>query len=283
METQTTQEIENSQDIKASNTPDYPSWADLFAIIGVLVLSVMGASLITLVLSKTSVISPGFAMFISYCLQFLCAIVFALWQKQRKAPGVKLFNFSLRGANPGIILWGFCLVLLLSVLIEPLVFLFPEFYFDYISNLIGMGGWVMLTSIICAPILEEVLFRGIIQSSITHKKGKILGVLITSAIFGAVHIIPPQAINAFFVSLVLGFIFISSRSLLVVIIIHALNNAVSYLAMTLNDGKILSTKSLIQNNTTYNVIYTCAVVVFFIVIINLVKRIKKQTNNNEVD
>ena len=87
---------------------------------------------------------------------------------------------------------------------------------------------MMLTVIVAAPILEEILFRGIIQGSLVRKYGPWRGVLVASAIFGVVHGIPQQVVNAFFVGAVLGFVYYCSRSLIVVMVIHAINNAFSY-------------------------------------------------------
>lgn len=84
-----------------------------------------------------------------------------------------------------------------TILIEPVVALFPERWLELLDEHMRLGGWMMLTVIVAAPILEEILFRGIIQGSLVRKYGPWRGVLVASAIFGVVHGIPQQVVNAF--------------------------------------------------------------------------------------
>ena len=78
----------------------------------------------------------------------------------------------------------------------------------------------------------------------TRKYGPWRGILIASAIFGIVHGIPQQALNAFFVGAMIGFIYYKTQSLIPCILIHALNNAVSYFVWMLSGEKIVFTKEM---------------------------------------
>ncbi|MFQ8807127.1 MAG: lysostaphin resistance A-like protein [Alistipes indistinctus] len=73
--------------------------------------------------------------------------------------------------------------------------------------------------------------------------------VIAAAVFGIVHLIPQQVINAFMVGLVLGYIYYRTGSLLPVILIHCINNAISYFSWMLGGGKILSTREQLGNET----------------------------------
>lgn len=123
-----------------------------------------------------------------------------------------------------------------SLVVEPLVDWMPEGMLELLNRQMGLGGWMMLTSIVLAPVLEEILFRGIVQDSLTEKLGPLRGILIGACVFGIVHIIPQQVINAFFVGIVLGFIYYRSGSLVPVILIHMINNAISYFSWVLSGG-----------------------------------------------
>ena len=125
-------------------------------------------------------------------------------------------------------------------MVEPLVDWMPEGMLELLNRQMGLGGWMMLTSIVLAPVLEEILFRGIVQDSLTEKLGPLRGTLIGACVFGIVHIIPQQVINAFFVGIVLGFIYYRSGSLVPVILIHMINNAISYFSWVLSGERIVS-------------------------------------------
>ena len=239
----------------------YPTWRDLLAMLGVLALGTLFGALLAALLLRVNGISQGMAMFAGYVVQFASAIGFALWLKIVRGGGRPLLRFSLRYSSPTLVLWGVILTFSMSVVIEPLLELFPEEQFAPLQQLVGMGGWMMLTSVVVAPVMEEIFFRGILQESITRKRGPIVGVLITSTIFAAAHYtVPPQALNAFCVSLVLGYVYARSGSLVPVILIHAINNAIAWFTMVLQDGRIETTKTLIGDETVYRIIYGAAVV-----------------------
>ena len=225
--------------------------------------------------------SEGFGMFLSYLIQFGITIVYALFQKRMRTPnGLRepLLRFSFKKVNPAITLWGVIMVAATSLVIEPVLLLFPDVYMDLLSKMMGMGGWAMLTTIVLAPLFEEALFRGILQESLTNKYGALRGILIASAVFGVVHVIPQQVVNAFFVGLILGYIYYKTRSLIPVIVIHCINNAVSSFTWVLNGGKVeLSTREMIGNDTLYAVIYAVACVIFLIALVSIARVFRRDS------
>jgi hypothetical protein len=160
-------------------------------------------------------------------------------------------------------------------LAEPLVDWMPEGMLELLNRQMGLGGWMMLTSIVLAPVLEEILFRGIVQDSLTEKLGPLRGILIGACVFGIVHIIPQQVINAFFVGIVLGFIYYRSGSLVPVILIHMINNAISYFSWVLSGERIVSTRQMIGNDTIYYIVYALACAVFVVALITIVRTLSR--------
>ncbi len=268
--------INMDESLKKIKKHPYPSWIDILSIIGVFVLISFLGNFILSISEKYISGSKGMLTAISYSTQFIVVIIFALVQKRIRAKGQKVFNFSLHIGSPSLLLWGVTLTIAVSTLVEPLLTIFNGRYFELISQMAQSGGWNILTCIVLAPIFEEVLFRGIIQSALSVRIGKWLALIVSSFIFGAVHIIPPQAINAFFVSLVLGYIFIRTGSLLSVIVIHSLNNAIAYLTLSHNGGEYVSLRQLITNQTTYMVVYGCCAALFLIALIKVISLIKTQ-------
>lgn len=57
--------------------------------------------------------------------------------------------------------------------------------------LAGSWGWVILALVTCvgAPLVEELFFRGLIQTRLVGRVGPVVGIGITSVLFGAAHLI----------------------------------------------------------------------------------------------
>ena len=175
----------------------YPTWSDLLAILGIYLVAMLAFNLGGGLLLRFGIASQGPVVALVYALTFLSTICYALFAKRlRVGPDVKLLRFGFRKTDPALVLWGVITVLATTLVIEPLLELFPSRWLEWLGDQMKLGGWMMLTTVVVAPILEEILFRGILQESLTRKYGPWRGILIASAIFGIVHGIPQQALNA---------------------------------------------------------------------------------------
>ena len=90
---------------------------------------------------------------------------------------------------------------------------------------------------IFAPIFEEILFRGIIlKGMLNYKVNPIIAIIISALIFGIAHMNPWQFIGAGILGGVFGYVYYRTKSLLILIILHALNNILSFfLLLQTND------------------------------------------------
>jgi len=88
---------------------------------------------------------------------------------------------------------------------------------------------IALSAIVMAPLVEEIFFRGMIQSMLRRYTGSPwAAVVITSVAFAAVHAATPQNLLALFaLSLVLGYNYERTGRLTPVIGIHFLFNAIN--------------------------------------------------------
>lgn len=262
----------------------YPSWGDLLTLLGVFIVATVLGSLLTGVLQKIGSASVGFGAFLGYVIQFSLVIIFGLFQRKIRSPKeTRLLKFGLAKLDFVIILWGTIMVLATGVVIEPLLNLFPETYLDRLGNIMAAGGWMMFTSIVIAPIMEEILFRGILQDALMRKYGVFVGILIASAVFGIVHIIPQQVVNAFMIGIVLGYIYYRTGALLPVILIHCINNAISYFTWMLNGETLLSTREQMGNDTLYFTVYGIACVLFVIGFVSIAIRISKEEKRRQLE
>lgn len=83
----------------------------------------------------------------------------------------------------------------------------------------------IMSIVILAPIVEELLFRGAIQGYIIGKyNNPFWGIILSSLIFGLVHANPAQIPFAFIFGMALGWMYYITGSLLPSILMHFVNN-----------------------------------------------------------
>jgi len=90
------------------------------------------------------------------------------------------------------------------------------------SNSFASNLLVSIAFCLVAPITEEFLFRGIILQRWATKWGISAGLLSSSLLFGFMH--PQNPIGLSLLGIILGVLYIKTRSLIVPIAFHALNN-----------------------------------------------------------
>ena len=169
----------------------------------------------------------------------------------------RVARFSPRGFDPALLLEGLVVVLAANVVVEPLAELLPGTP-DY--NMLGRGSWALLSTVICAPLFEEFLFRGVILEAARRRHGVVAAWLISSLCFGLAHGLPSQMLPTAVIGLVLGYVCIRSGSLFGGIVLHALNNALAMLLLILGYGN--ATLSSLTGQKTYMAIYAVAAFIF---------------------
>jgi len=96
--------------------------------------------------------------------------------------------------------------------------------------LVLIGGAVM------PGVSEEILCRGFLGRGLVARWGPVLGILFTSMLFGLIHIEPVQICYAAFIGVILHVVYLSSKSLLAPMLLHALNNAIAFSPTALKDS-----------------------------------------------
>ena len=86
----------------------------------------------------------------------------------------------------------------------------------------------VLSSVVLAPLLEELLFRGIIQEYLCRKNSFILSVLITSFLFSVHHLAISQLVYTFLAGLYYGVLYYKTQSLTSSIIAHSFYNLLCF-------------------------------------------------------
>jgi len=87
-----------------------------------------------------------------------------------------------------------------------------------------------LTWILVGPC-EEIFFRGFVQGSFTRWKGSTVGIVVGALIFGFAHYNPVlwfRTVGAVFLGLIYGVVYKWRKSLIPVMVAHALNDTIAF-------------------------------------------------------
>lgn len=86
-------------------------------------------------------------------------------------------------------------------------------------------------TVLLTPFAEEAFFRGFLFTWMTGHRPVWLAMLVSSVIFGAMHIVPPQAISAGLMALALCALYWYSGSLWPPFVAHVVGNGIGYFGM----------------------------------------------------
>jgi membrane protease YdiL (CAAX protease family) len=89
----------------------------------------------------------------------------------------------------------------------------------------------IITLVIAAPILEEMLCRGIVLRGLLKNYAPAYAILISAIFFAVLHMNPWQAVPAFFGGLFIGWVYYKTKSIIPGIIIHATINGIAALLL----------------------------------------------------
>ncbi|XP_074264945.1 uncharacterized protein LOC141587373 [Silene latifolia] len=149
------------------------------------------------------------------------------------------FKFSLKGK------WHFDVAL--GCLMFPLVNRLSQFNLDILPLLpstpvtlssveqsilardpIAMGLYIVVVSV-CAPIWEEIVFRGFLLPSLTKYMPVWCAILVSSVVFALAHFNVQRMLPLILLGVVMGTLFARSRNLLPSMLLHSLWNAFVFL------------------------------------------------------
>jgi hypothetical protein len=158
-------------------------------------------------------------------------------------------------AKGGFYCWliAFPLVLSISQLLDIIVYLLfkipklPDQIAVYFVKMTFSHplyfAMAILTIVFLAPLIEEILFRGFLQTFIHKHLGSKQAILITSVCFSFFHYSSEQGLanipivgSLFSLALFLGFIYEKKRSLFAPISLHAIFNGISILNLYFLEG-----------------------------------------------
>ncbi|MCL2726857.1 MAG: CPBP family intramembrane metalloprotease [Bacteroidales bacterium] len=175
-----------------------------------------------------------------YPLTFVFAIPFVFYRAKENYRRHKIIPSSVTtfGRMPLLllILVLFFLVLAFATSIEPLTMWIPmPDFIKKIFESLTSNGWVsFLSVVVMAPLLEEWLCRKVALGGLLNSGySPAVAICWSALMFGIIHMNPWQTIPAFLMGVLFGWIYWRTRSVWLVIFMHAVNNGVAFLLATL--------------------------------------------------
>ena len=243
-------------------------WFLLGGLLGGIVQAILG-----LFMSQQAVIDYG--MIVIYPLQFLPAMVYAANQSRKNMvfdPGYVLDNrhFGSYGMVLAILItvlmtlasmfvfdlpnyWNMQLTLKSSVMAK-----FYELFSELMKQMTGGPLWSsFLVVAIFAPIFEEWLCRGMVLRGLLTKMKPGWAIVVSALFFAVIHANPWQALNAFLIGLMMGYVYYKTGSLILTMIIHFVNNGTSVILSNIDRFKDYEDLYWIEimDKSTYTILF----------------------------
>jgi uncharacterized protein len=208
--------------------PVYPTIKQSFGILGLTIVAMIVAIPVYL-----SIPNEELAFLGHYTLSMGGSVWLAMFLRGRFDPEAS--SLRIDRFQPGLLLWLMIATAGISYgVISPLTSLVPMT--DYFKDLFmqfarykGLPSFISM--VIAAPVLEELLFRGIILEGFLKRYSPVKSVLISALLFGVFHLNPWQLITGFFAGIFIGWIYYRTRNLALAIFIHAFNNLMAFISL----------------------------------------------------
>ena len=192
------------------------------------------SSLFLLVLGPSE-LTTSYSMLISYPISFIPPLLYASVKSRRN----EMFDtgYALDSNNFGT-KGGIVIALTVSLatiaaafVTEPVASLLPDMpaaLEEQLKLLTNGPLWSSLISVsIFAPLFEEWLCRGLILRGLMSRMHPAGAICISAAFFAILHMNPWQAIPAFILGLLFGYVYYRTGSLKLTMLMHCVNNTFS--------------------------------------------------------
>ena len=207
----------------------------LLFLLGSLLGSLISGVFVLMMGSSESVMQ--YSMLIAYPVSFIPPLLYASAKSRRneffdKGYALDSNNFGARG--------GFAMAVIVSIatlaaafVCEPVSVMLPDMPETLKKSLeLLMDGplWAALLSVsVFAPLFEEWLCRGLVLRGLMKHMNPTGAILVSAAFFAILHMNPWQAIPAFLLGILFGYVYYRTGSLKLTMLMHCVNNTFSLL------------------------------------------------------
>lgn len=211
---------------------------------------------------------------LGYILQFAGTLALAYFVWNLKVTDTKK-------VNPVFFPIALVLTFALSIISESICSLIPmpDFVARIFSEAISLDFVGYLTAGIAAPVLEEMLFRGIILAALLRRYEPRKAIIWSAVIFGVAHLNPWQFIAAFIIGCAIGWLFWCTRSIWIGIFMHWVNNTAGFILGYLSGDMNTSVSDYFGGAMNYAVILIVCVIVVF----GCIKAIQKIPSEEQLE
>jgi len=228
----------------------YPTYAQS---IGLILLMIPLSIVPVVILIILHLFESTLAIAVSYSVIMSLTIIFALNKR-------KDFSFSRESFPVSLLIIAFVFIMSFQFVMDPLSSLIPtpENLNKIISEMLQLPILAFISIVVLAPLLEELLFRGIILDGYLKNYSPANSILISAFLFALIHGNLAQGIGAFIMGLVAGLLYWRTKSLLLCIALHFSNNLTGFLILIADPESVSSEatlQQLINNDIIYFVIY----------------------------
>ena len=213
---------------------NYPSIAQSWGILGIMIAT-------TVILIPTLMFFGPDPSSMSFGAQILIATLLGtgipcwiIYLIRKKKTNIGSFNLSIENRRiiPLIVLIAIPLNLgIAGPLIElvPMTDFFREMMREMVLEMASDQGLLMFIAlVIAAPILEELIFRGIMLDGLLRIYSPTKAVIVSSLLFGLIHLNPAQFVGGALVGGFMGWVYVHTRSVMATILIHAVFNLTAF-------------------------------------------------------
>ncbi len=245
-----TPEVGNSEppfietDITAAPVTGYPSIRQSWGIIGIAILFMLAFIPILVVFHNAGTQLP-------FLLYYVASMGATFWFANRKRSGTTAATYNFDAAPLKTILLVSLAAMALQIgIVSPIINLIPmpdlmKRVFLQMSE--RRDVFTLIAIVVAAPILEELIFRGIILDGFLKRYSPLKSILASSALFGLLHLNPWQFVGAFTIGIFSGWVYYKTKNLSLCMAIHLANNLLVSVVAYFSDQKAVIDQSFFES------------------------------------
>jgi uncharacterized protein len=153
---------------------------------------------------------------------------------------------------------------------------FWELFNKIFENDYGIYG-AILKVVIMAPVIEEMIFRGVIMHGLMRNYSKFTAVFVSALLFALFHLNPWQFPATFVLGIVLGILMLRTRNIYLCILGHAVNNGL--VLISIQYWSEIQKTAFFQSSKSNQLILSAIISLAALILLFLLSRSRKPSRN----
>ncbi len=270
-----------------------PGTAGIFILLALLLLGALLGNVVSAVFMFVlpSDVALEYSMLLSYPVMFIPAMIYASSKSRRNClfkEGVKLdsAHFGKPGGalcallvTVGTLAASFCGDALTSAMPKM-----PEYLEEILKSMTQGTLWVNLLSVsVFAPLFEEWLCRGqVLRGLLSHGVKPVWAIVLSAVFFAVIHLNPWQAVPAFILGCLFGYVYYKTGSLRLTMLMHCVNNTSAVILSNMDSLKDIENWRDVIPAPDYWVIFL-ACLLLIVLVVRSFARIELQSAKGNSD